>query len=472
MATSKQSIFIPTLNKEDVWNAIADFEMYPEYMPDIDAVEILSSGGNEKTTFWAVRLDGAYFEWTERDTLDFPNTISFDLIEGDVESLSGVWTIEEAEGGHLVSLEMSFDIGIPSLAATLDPIALKALEKNVANMLGGLPALVSKGPKLKKAEPQVVSREIRKSAKSINLASYKAQVGTPIPIEDLPELEDKPDVTRILRERGLDRVSCFASKDAAFAALMRCCSDVLSQSGKKASDIEAVFFTTGNSPWTLEDDRELIRALGTIGLGNAALIGANLSSCANTGIAYRTALGVMCAEELDYALLITLDMVESGARRLSPPDVGMNADGVSACLLSTEQGQFEILESSSFVDSELAIREIASKMPSEYVERHIRGIGKTVSRALDARGLRLKDIHLVLAPNLNSTLIQIIAAAMGVKRSKIMAPNIGTTGHVQTTDALLNLQSVRPVQGPEEGEFWIMLSCSDHAWACTLLKAR
>jgi len=472
MATSKQSIFIPALSKEDVWNAIADFEMYPEYMPDIDSVKVLSDDGKEKTSFWAVRLDGAYFEWTERDSLDFPNSISFDLIEGDVESLSGVWTIEEAEGGQMVSLEMSFDIGIPSLAATLDPIALKALEKNVANMLGGLPALASGGPALEKAKPPVASRKVRQSAKPINLSSYSAQVGTPTALEDLAELKDKPDITHTLRERGLDQVSCFDSKDAAFSALMDCCSDVLLQTGKQASDIEAVFFTTGNSPWTLEDDRQLIRALGTIGLGDASLIGTNLSSCANTGIAYRVALGLMCAEELDCALLITLDMVEPGARRLSPPDVGMNADGVSACILSTDQGEFEILESSSFVDPELAIREVASKMPSEYVERHIRGIAKAVSQALDARGLRLKDIELVLAPNLNSTLIQVIAAAMGVKRSKIKAPNIGKTGHVQTTDALLNLMSVRSDKEPKQGEYWIMLSCSDHAWACTLLEGR
>jgi len=77
--------------------------------------------------------------WRERDTFA-PDTLTltFEQLSGDFQTFEGSWRCEPCEGGTLVVFTACFDLGIPTLAEILDPVAESTLRTNIARILAGL----------------------------------------------------------------------------------------------------------------------------------------------------------------------------------------------------------------------------------------------------------------------------------------------------------------------------------------------
>jgi ribosome-associated toxin RatA of RatAB toxin-antitoxin module len=123
-----------------VYAALADFGSYPKHMSSVRKVELLSRSGLSCTSAWEVEFRKGLLRWTEKDDFD-PDLrrIEFAQIEGDLETFSGVWDVSPLDvGSSLVSFSAVFDLGIPSLAAFLEPIAQNAIEENISRVLLGL----------------------------------------------------------------------------------------------------------------------------------------------------------------------------------------------------------------------------------------------------------------------------------------------------------------------------------------------
>lgn len=456
---------------EDVWAALKNFERYADFMQDVISVEVDRIDSSQWVSSWNVRLNGVQFSWVENDILEAPHRLSFELVEGDVEMLAGEWLITQLPDGVEVTLAMEFDLGIPSMSETLDPLARRALKSNVDGLLKGLDSMVSGAEPSTKDGILAPRRKPRLAHDPIFVSGHAAITGHPVALSQLNELAANPELIATLKERGLEYVACFKNQDEAFSTLLECIEQVLDKTQTDAAEIDTIFFTNGCSTWRSDDDKRLMRSLAMLKLDHCSLIGVNMASCGNTGIAFRVAQGVMTSEQLDHALLLTIDWVERGQPRLSAPDIGMNADGVSACLLSREGGEFSIVDCLNYSDADLADPALAEADPTKFLDLHIKGISKLLKNTLDVHGLTGKDIDLVLAPNLNSTLTYLIAVSVGMKRARVIAPNIGKTAHVQTADALLNLQTALDDFTPECGAHWLLISSGPQAWSSILLKA-
>jgi hypothetical protein len=108
-------------------------------MSSVRQVEIREDLGTSCISAWEVEFRDGLLRWTERDTfLRERLRIEFRQIDGDLEAFSGSWEVARAEEGSTVTFAAVFDLGIPSLAAFLEPVAQAALEENVARMLRGL----------------------------------------------------------------------------------------------------------------------------------------------------------------------------------------------------------------------------------------------------------------------------------------------------------------------------------------------
>jgi hypothetical protein len=59
-------------------------------------------------------------------------------VDGDFAAFTGSWAIEPDGEGSIVRFQASFDLGMPSLAPMIDPIAQRTLADNVRAILGGL----------------------------------------------------------------------------------------------------------------------------------------------------------------------------------------------------------------------------------------------------------------------------------------------------------------------------------------------
>ncbi|MDH6623276.1 ribosome-associated toxin RatA of RatAB toxin-antitoxin module [Streptomyces sp. LBL] len=132
--------FADGLAPVDVYRRITDFRRYPELTDTVREVRVeapLSDGS--LVSDWTVTFRGGLMRWRERDTFS-PDTLSlsFEQVSGDFQTFEGSWRCEPRDGGTLVVFAASFDLGIPTLAEILDPVAESTLRNNIGHILIGL----------------------------------------------------------------------------------------------------------------------------------------------------------------------------------------------------------------------------------------------------------------------------------------------------------------------------------------------
>ena len=100
---------------------------------------LTDAGASGCTSAWEVEFRNGLLRWTEQDDFDRDALrITFAQIEGDLEAFSGQWNVIPVDHGCVVTFFAEFDLGIPSLAAFLEPVAQSAIEENVSKVLWGL----------------------------------------------------------------------------------------------------------------------------------------------------------------------------------------------------------------------------------------------------------------------------------------------------------------------------------------------
>lgn len=117
---------------DDVYRVLTDFPGYVGRAPSIRHVDIRS----DTTSAWEVAFRDGVLRWVEHDEFDAANrTISFRQIDGDLEVFDGRWTVEPSDGGAAMSFNARFDLGVPGLAAFLEPVAERAFQDNMAELI-------------------------------------------------------------------------------------------------------------------------------------------------------------------------------------------------------------------------------------------------------------------------------------------------------------------------------------------------
>ena len=129
---------IEEVSREVLWQTIIDFESYPASMRDVLEVVWDHRDKHGGTSTWRVLLNGSDLSWTELDAFTEMERVDFSLIEGDIEVWQGYWRIEGEEPSLITRLYVEFDIGIPSLADVLHPLASRAIRANCRQMLAGV----------------------------------------------------------------------------------------------------------------------------------------------------------------------------------------------------------------------------------------------------------------------------------------------------------------------------------------------
>jgi coenzyme Q-binding protein COQ10 len=122
-----------------VYELAKDFERFPEYMPDVEAVTVLERNGNRMLTHWKTLVEEAPIEWTEEDIFDDAAVrIDYRLTEGDLDKFEGSWSFEELDGKTHVTLGVEYDFGVPTLAELIGPTLRKKVQENSEMMLAAL----------------------------------------------------------------------------------------------------------------------------------------------------------------------------------------------------------------------------------------------------------------------------------------------------------------------------------------------
>ncbi|MGW7451067.1 type II toxin-antitoxin system RatA family toxin [Streptomyces sp. NPDC054787] len=131
---------IPDTTAPNVFELLRDFASYPKYTDAVREVNVTDTGGDTMDSDWSVNFRNGILCWTERDRIDAATlTIEFTQTEGDFDQFDGAWTvIGHDDGTATVRFHARFDLGMPSLAAIIDPIACEALVEAISLILRGL----------------------------------------------------------------------------------------------------------------------------------------------------------------------------------------------------------------------------------------------------------------------------------------------------------------------------------------------
>jgi ribosome-associated toxin RatA of RatAB toxin-antitoxin module len=139
MRTIRLRLHVPHKSASDVYTTLANFELYPTLCDAVQNVVVTEVSGNVTVSQWEVTFRAGLLRWTEEDTFD-PGTltIEFHQLEGDIAVFDGSWQCVEAVPGSEVLFSARLDLGIPSLADALEPIAARTLIANIISIVRGL----------------------------------------------------------------------------------------------------------------------------------------------------------------------------------------------------------------------------------------------------------------------------------------------------------------------------------------------
>jgi uncharacterized membrane protein len=132
-------LHVPGMPARDVYRTLADFERYPELSDAVRSVAVTVVSDNRTVSSWEVTFRAGLLRWTEEDTFD-PGAlrITFCQLEGDAAVFDGSWQcLDAGQGSHIVFCAR-LDMGIPSLADALEPIAARTLIDNIVSIVRGL----------------------------------------------------------------------------------------------------------------------------------------------------------------------------------------------------------------------------------------------------------------------------------------------------------------------------------------------
>jgi len=139
MRTVCLRLHVPYKSASDVYETLANFERYPELSDAVRSVAVTEVSENLTVSHWEVTFRAGLLRWTEEDTFD-PGilSITFRQLEGDIALFDGSWKCVDATPGTEVVFSARLDMGIPSLADALEPIAVRTLTDNIVSIVRGL----------------------------------------------------------------------------------------------------------------------------------------------------------------------------------------------------------------------------------------------------------------------------------------------------------------------------------------------
>ena len=139
MRTVLLRLYVPGKSASDVYTTLADFERYPELSDAVRSVAVTEVSENRTVSHWEVTFRAGLLRWTEEDTFDpAALSITFHQLEGDAAVFDGSWECVDAPQGSEIVFAARLDMGIPSLADALEPIAVRTLIDNIVSIVRGL----------------------------------------------------------------------------------------------------------------------------------------------------------------------------------------------------------------------------------------------------------------------------------------------------------------------------------------------
>lgn len=126
-----------------VYEIAKDIERFPEFMPDVESVNILEQTGNgRQISHWVgiIKEFRRTIQWTEEDYWDAENrVVTFRQLEGDYTEYRGFWEFKPVEENLTeVSIEVEYEYDVPLIGNLIKGLLQRKMQENIENMLQSL----------------------------------------------------------------------------------------------------------------------------------------------------------------------------------------------------------------------------------------------------------------------------------------------------------------------------------------------
>ena len=126
---------------ERIYALARDIERFPEFMADVQSVEILEQTPDRQVSRWVglVKEFKRTVTWTEEDFWDEEQRrCTFRQIEGDYSKYEGTWEFAEHPQGTEVCLQIDFEYDVPLIGSLIKGLLRRTMQANVEAMLQAL----------------------------------------------------------------------------------------------------------------------------------------------------------------------------------------------------------------------------------------------------------------------------------------------------------------------------------------------
>ncbi len=134
MAQASKSVTI-NVPPEKLFDVIADYEKYPEFLPEVKKVKVDAGQGSIKEVTYTVDIKAKVINYTLKHTAERPNKLSWTMIKGEMmKGNDGTWVLKAGAQPGTTDATYSIDLRLSSLVPGF-------LEKALAEQ--SLPALLT-----------------------------------------------------------------------------------------------------------------------------------------------------------------------------------------------------------------------------------------------------------------------------------------------------------------------------------------
>ena len=132
------------VDPETAFRIAMEVESFPDFMPDVESVEVLERRDDGYTRIawvgWArVASINKQIRWTEDAWWDPASLTSrFEQVEGDYKHYRGDWAFTPSAGGALIRLTVDFDLGLPLIGPMIVKLLDNVMQKNIDGMLSAI----------------------------------------------------------------------------------------------------------------------------------------------------------------------------------------------------------------------------------------------------------------------------------------------------------------------------------------------
>ena len=138
MAQATRSVTI-NVPPEKLFDVIADYEKYPEFLPEVKKVKVDAGQGSIKEVTYTVDIKAKVINYTLKHTAERPGKVSWTMIKGEMmKGNDGTWILKPGAQPGTTDATYSIDLKLSSLVPgfiekALAEQALPALMANFKN---------------------------------------------------------------------------------------------------------------------------------------------------------------------------------------------------------------------------------------------------------------------------------------------------------------------------------------------------